>query len=331
MSNSQILPPTLSQFLIKKMAGQAAADDLIAIMSDLATIGKIISNDTNRAGLVSILGCAGKTNCHGEEVQKLDVFCNEICKSYLRQTGNFAAMASEEEDGVVDMGEFGADAGYVIAFDPLDGSSNIDVNVSVGTIFSVHRRLSQYDRTDERQFLQTGKEQVLAGYILYGSSTVLVFSWGDGVYEFTLDQSLGEFLLSRENIQIPSPCKIYSTNEGNYDYMTEKDRQFIDYLKKEKKYSTRYIGSLVADIHRNLVKSGIFVYPPVDKKGTGKYEGKLRLNYEAKPMAYLVEHSGGQATDGQQNILDIMPASLHQRVPLYIGNREIVEEYLTKF
>lgn len=322
------LPPTLSQFLIKELIDHPEKEKLVAIMSDLATIGKIISNHTNRAGLVDILGSTNQTNIQDEEVQKLDVFCNELCKNYLRQTGNFAAMASEEEDGVVEMGEFGKDAQHVIAFDPLDGSSNIDVNISVGTIFSVHRLLLEFGRTDERQFFQSGISQVLAGYILYGSSTVLVFSWGNAVHEFTLDQGLGEFLLSREKIVIPDVCKIYSVNEANMELFSAKDKQFIEYLKKEKNCSTRYIGSLVADVHRNFIKGGIFLYPGMDKKGTGKYAGKLRLNFEAKAMAYLAKMAGGLATDGQQNILDVVPTSLHQRVPLMVGNKNVIEHYL---
>ncbi len=322
------LSPTLSQFLIKELIDHPEREKLVAIMSDLATIGKIISNHTNRAGLVDILGSANKVNVQDEEVQKLDVFCNELCKNYLRQTGNFAAMASEEEDGVVPMGEFGKDAQHVIAFDPLDGSTNIDVNISVGTIFSVHRLLPEFSRVDERQFFQSGNSQALAGYILYGSSTVLVFSWGNAVHEFTLDQGLGEFLLSREKIIIPDVCKIYSVNEANIGLFSAKDKQFIEYLKKEKKCSTRYIGSLVADVHRNFIKGGIFLYPGMDKKGTGEYAGKLRLNFEAKTMAYLAKQAGGMAVDGMQDILDIVPTSLHQRVPLIVGNKNIIEYYL---
>ena len=322
------LPPTLSQFLIKELIDHPEKEKLVAIMSDLATIGKIISNHTNRAGLVDILGSTNQTNIQDEEVQKLDVFCNELCKNYLRQTGNFAAMASEEEDGVVEMGEFGKDAQYVIAFDPLDGSTNIDVNISVGTIFSVHRLLPEFSRVDEQQFFQPGNSQALAGYILYGSSTVLVFSWGNAVHEFTLDQGLGEFLLSREKIVIPDVCKIYSVNEANMELFSTKDKQFVEYLKKEKKCSTRYIGSLVADVHRNFIKGGIFLYPGMDKKGTGEYTGKLRLNFEAKAMAYLAKQVGGLAVDGLQDILDVIPTSLHQRVPLIVGNKNVIEYYL---
>lgn len=322
------LTPTLSQFLIKELTDHPQMHDLVAMMSDLATIGKIISSQTNRAGLVDMTGNAGSVNIQDEEVKKLDVFCNELCKNYLRQTGNFAAMASEEEEGVVDMGEYGKDAKYVIAFDPLDGSANVDVNLSVGTIFSVQRLLPQLDRSDERQFLQPGSDQVLAGYILYSASTVIVFSWGDGVHEFTLDQSLGEFLLSRKNITIPDVCKIYSFNEGNFKYLSDKDKKFVEYLKDEMKCDCRYVSAMIADVHRNLIKGGVFIYPAVDKKGTGEFKPKLRLNYEAKPMAYLANQAGGDSTDGEKSLLDIAGESLHERVPVFIGNKDLINYYL---
>lgn len=320
--------PTLTQYLLQELSDYKEQKELALIMSDIAAIGKYISRETNRAGLVGILGYAGSVNIQGEQVQKLDVLANELCKNYLKQTGHFAALASEEEDGVVDMGDFGRDAKYIIAFDPLDGSSNIDVNVSIGTIFSVQKRRTDVDRMNPMQFCQKGTEQVLAGYILYGTSTVLVFSFGNGVHEFTLDQSLGEFLLSNEKMKVPPKCEIYSVNEGNVPFMKEKDKKFIDYLKLEKKCVTRYIGSLVADFHRNLIKGGIFLYPVIDKEGTGTYRGKLRLNYEAKPMAFLLEQAGGKAVDGEKNILEIEPSELHERVALVMGNSDVVEKYL---
>ncbi|MBI4250000.1 class 1 fructose-bisphosphatase [Candidatus Uhrbacteria bacterium] len=322
------LVPTLTQYLIEQLSKHPNQRDLVLIMSDLAAIGKYISRETNRAGIAGVRGAADAINVQGEEVQKLDVFSNELCKDYLCRTGHFCAMASEEEDTVVDMRGFGEDAHYVVAFDPLDGSSNIDANVSIGTIFSVHRKRGDVAPASAEQFFQNGLSQVLAGYVLYGSSTVLVFSFGDGVHEFTLDQGLGEFLLSNERIMIPNTCSYYSTNEGNTSYISEKDRRFIEYLKMEQKISARYIGSLVADFHRNLVKGGIFLYPGVDKSDTGDYKGKLRLNYEAKPLAFLAQQAGGRATDGMQDILDIMPSSLHQRTPLIIGNKDIVDEYI---
>jgi len=320
---------TLLQYLIENLINHPLQKELALIMSDLATIGKIISREVNRAGVAHILGQHGSVNIQGEEVQTLDVLANELCKQYLRKTGHFAALASEEEDGVVDMGEFGENAQYIIAFDPLDGSSNIDVNVSIGTIFSVHKRLPNISRTDEKQFLQKGSDQVLAGYILYGSSTVLVFSFGDGVHEFTLDQSLGEFLLSREKLRIPPKCPIYSVNESNTPLMKEHDVMFINFLKKDGTRTARYIGSLVADVHRTLIKGGIFVYPAIDAEHKGVYKGKLRLNYEAKPMALLLSQAGGLAIDGQQDILNKIPYSLHERTSLILGNADVVKEYET--
>lgn len=322
------LPLTLSQFLIKELTDHPEKDGLVAVLSDLATIGKIISAHTNKAGLVGMVGTAEKINVQGEEVKKLDVFCNDLCKNYLRQTGNFAAMASEEEEEVVDMGDFGKDAKYIIAFDPLDGSHNVEVGMPVGTIFSVQRRLNDFDRNDERQFLQPGRNQVLAGYILYSMSTVLVFSWGDGVYEFTLDQGLGEFMLTRERIIIPSECKFYSFNEGSFKYLSEVDKKFVDYLRDEKKCGCRYVSAMVADVHRNLIIGGIFMYPSLDKKGNGEFKPKLRLNYEAKPMAYLVEQAGGLSTDGEKSLLDVAGESLHQRVPVFLGNKNIIQNFL---
>jgi fructose-1,6-bisphosphatase I len=319
---------TLSQFLIKELTDHPEKHDLVAILSDLVTIGKIISAHTNKAGLAGVIGSAEKTNIQGEEVKKMDVFCNELCKDYLRSTGNFAAMASEEEDVVIDMGDFGKDAKYVIAFDPLDGSHNVEVNLPVGTIFSVQRRLPQFDRTDERQFLQAGRDQVLAGYILYSSSTVLVFSWGNGVYEFTLDQGLGEFLLTREKMTIPDKCEVYSFNEAYYKQISAKDRIFLDYLKDEKKCGLRYAAALVADVHRNLITGGVFIHPGVDKKGTGEFKPKLRLNYEVKPMAYLCQQAGGASSNGQKNLLDIAGDSLHERVPVFIGNSNFINYHL---
>lgn len=323
------MSPTLTQYLLSQLADHPDQKDLVMIMSDLATIGKIISRETNRVGLAGIIGVTGEMNVQGEHVQKLDVFANEVCKKYLGATGHFSALASEEEETVVDLNNPGGK--YVIAFDPLDGSSNIDVNVSIGTIFSVHRCKENFSATDVQQFLQTGREQVLAGYILYGSSTVIVFSFGDGVHEFTLDQSLGEFLLSHEKIVVPESCAIYSVNEANLPIMREQDQHFIEQLKTTKKCGTRYIGSLVADFHRNLKKGGIFLYPAIRKEGSTEYKGKLRLNYELKPMAFLLEQAGGLAIDGSKNILDIIPTELHQRSGVIMGNRAIVEEYLSLY
>ncbi len=317
----------LEKYLEKELVEHPDKLDLVEIMKDLAYIGKTISHHTNKAGLCGILGSACKENVQGEEVQKLDEFANDLCKSYLCKSGRFSAMASEEEEGVVKMCEDGQVGKYVIAFDPLDGSSNIDVNVSIGTIFSVYKKLENIEPNDEKQFLQSGKNQILAGYILYGSSTVLVFSFGSGVYEFTLDNESDEFLFSREKMVLPEECKYYSVNEGNTKYFKEKDQKFVEYL-KDKGCSTRYIGSLVADFHRNLIKGGVFIYPAVDRQGKRNYSGKLRLNFEAKPMAFLIEQAGGLSTDGENDILDIAGEGLHERVALVIGNKNIIEDYL---
>lgn len=321
--------PTLTDYLLEHLKDHPESHALVTVMNDLSSIGKTISSHTNRAGLVGILGATGSENFHGEEVQKLDIFANDLCKSVLKNNPHIAAMASEEEDDPVDMGQDGAEGEYVIAFDPLDGSSNVDVNVSIGTIFSVHKKIDGIDRSDVSQFLQRGREQVLAGYILYGSSTVLVFSFGDGVHEFTLDHEIGDYYLSSERVQVPDVCKIYSFNYGNEKYLQSKDVAFINYLRDEHEAGSRYIGSLVADFHRNMIKGGIFMYPGIDKKGTGELKGKLRLNYELKPMAFLLEQAGGLAVDGKDNILDIIPTKLHERTPIIMGNKNVIEHYLT--
>lgn len=321
--------PTLAQFLIDDLKEYPKHQELSEIIAEIAMVGKEISHHTNKAGLVEILGAASGQNTSGDQVQKLDVFANELCKKIFRESKHFAAMASEEEETAVDMGGENKEAKYIIAFDPLDGSSNIDVNVSIGTIFSIHEKLPEYKATDPRQFFQLGKDQVLAGYILYGSSTVLIFSYGNGkVHEFTLDPDTGDFFLSNEAIRVPEKCKYYSVNESYTQYFTSKDREFIAYLKKEKRCSARYIGSLVSDFHRNLIKGGIFLYPALDKEGTGTYKGKLRLIYELKPMAFLLDNAGGLASNGSENILDIKPNELHERAAIFMGNSDVVQKYL---
>lgn len=297
-------------------------------MTDLASIGKYISYQTNKAGILDIFGQAGHTNLTGDDVKKLDIIANDLCINYLRQTNHFAALASEEEDSIVEMGSYGTESQYIIAFDPIDGSSNIDVNIPVGTIFSIHKVRNDVPRNSEKQFFQAGKEQVGAGYILYGTSTVLVFTFGDAVHEFTLDQGIGEFMLSREKIQIPQTAGIYTINESNIKYMKESDVQFCNELRDRTDLKARQVGSLVADFHRNLLKGGIYFYPELDKKGNGESHGKLRLNHEVKAMAYIVEHAGGKASDGFQNISDIIPNELHQRCALMIGSPDVVEKYI---
>jgi fructose-1,6-bisphosphatase I len=318
---------SLSQFLLEKLSSYPESKELLMIINDLAGIGKMISKQTNRAGLVNILGAAGHVNIQQEEAQKLDVYANNLCKEVLKDNIYIAALASEEEDNAVDMETAGCKGKYVVAFDPLDGSSNIDVNVSIGTIFSVHKRINELNCEDSAQFLQSGKKQVLAGYILYSSSTMLVFSFGDGVFEFTLDPDTNEFCLSDDKIIMTEKCPYYSVNEGNARFMKEKDQKFVEKLKNEYGCGSRYIGSLVADIHRTLKKGGVFMYPAVDSKGAGEYKGKLRLNYELKPLAFLVEQAGGMAIDGSNNILDIEPSELHQRLPFIAGNKKQVLEY----
>jgi fructose-1,6-bisphosphatase I len=317
---------TLTKHIIqqqKKFPG--ATGEMTGLLAGITTAGKIISREVNKAGLAQILGLTGEKNVQGEEVKKLDVYANDVMKENLGPTGHICAMASEEEEDVIHIpGEY-PKGKYVLAFDPLDGSSNIDANVSIGTIFSIHRKVSPGEDGCQEDFLQKGTEQVGAGYIIYGSSTMLVYSTGNGVHGFTLDPSVGEFLLSHPNIQCPPRGKIFSTNMGYYNRWSEGMKGYIEYLREDDKetgrpYSSRYIGSLVADFHRNLLYGGIFLYP-ADSKSP---QGKLRLLYEAAPLAYIAEHAGGMASTGSERILDIRPGGLHQRVPLVIGSREDV-------
>jgi len=306
-----------------------ATGDLSGLLNELIVAAKIISAEVNMAGLADILGQSGKTNIQGEVVQKLDVFANATIKRRMEQCGYVCVMTSEEEDNIIPVLD-GYEGKYTLAFDPLDGSSNIDVNVSIGTIFSVHRKITDGKKGTARDLLQKGSEQVAAGYIIYGSSTMLVYTTGEGVHGFTLDPSVGEFFLSHPDIRIPKHSKYYSVNEAYTNYWFDGTRNYVNYLKEIDKssgrpYSLRYIGSLVADFHRNLISGGIFLYPR-DRKSTDKPEGKLRLLYEAAPMAMIAREAGGLAiTDDGQDILEIVPTELHQRVPLIIGSREDVE------
>jgi fructose-1,6-bisphosphatase I len=320
-----MIPKTLQQYLLGELKDHPERYEIVMMMADIATIGKLISARTNRAGLTDITGLADSVNVQDETQAKLDIYTNELCKNYLENTGLFAALASEEEDNVVDLKN--PDANYVIAFDPLDGSSNIDVNVGIGTIFSVHKKLDSVPAGDERQFLQVGRDQVLAGYVLYGSSTMLVFSWGDGVHAFTLDVDLGEFILSSDHLKIPDECPYYSFNEAYADYVSDEDKKYLAKV-RQASGKLRWIGSLVADFHRNLIKGGVFVLPAFDTSGKGAFKPKLRLNYEAKPIAFLAEQAGGAAMAGNDDILDIVPKQLHQRVPAVIGNKKIIKEAL---
>ena len=301
-----------------------ATGDFTALLTSLTLAAKIISREVNQAGLVRILGETGEINVHGEAVQKLDEFAQQTIYRAMGHSGHLCVMASEESEGIIPIPDGGKRGRYVLMFDPLDGSSNIDVNASIGTIFSIHRKITTGIDGVLEDCLQVGTEQLAAGYFIYGSSTMMVYTTGHGVNGFTLDPTLGEFLLSHENIKIPKRGKIYSINEGNVNQWDAGTRRYVDHVKSDQKsdgrpYSLRYIGSLVADFHRNLLKGGIFLYPGP--------KGKLRLLYEAAPLAMVVEQAGGNASTGSQRILDIVPESLHQRVPLIIGSTEDVRLY----
>ncbi|MBI5642332.1 MAG: class 1 fructose-bisphosphatase [Deltaproteobacteria bacterium] len=314
---------TLTKFLLEEQRRYPdSTGNFTSLFSDLVIAGKILSREVNRAGLADILGATGDKNTHGEEVQKLDEFANSAIIRTMEHGGHLSAMASEEMEDIIKVDSKYPKGNYLLLFDPLDGSSNIDVNISVGTIFSIIKCDNGCD-VSTKDFLQAGAEQVCAGYILYGSSTMLVYTTGHGVHGFTLDPSVGEFLLSHENIRIPEKGKIYSINEGNSRHWLPGTSMYIEKLKaNEKGPSARYVGSLVADFHRNLLKGGIFLYP-ADKKSKN---GKLRLLYEANPLSFIVEQAGGKSTTGDKRILDIVPDELHQRVPLIIGSKLDVEE-----
>lgn len=282
-----------------------------------------------RAGLNDILGLTRSTNIHGEQVRKLDAYSNDVIKKAMLSSGHICVMASEEEEEPVFNQIDGYSGKYVIVFDPLDGSSNIDINVTIGTIFSLYKRIDPSGETPAslEDILQPGYKQTAAGYALYGSSTILVYTTGHGVHAFTYDPTIGEFLLTRENIKMPSRGSQYSINEGNYYKWDDRLRQYIDYIKtpskdKTRPYALRYIGSAVADVHRTLLKGGIFIYPKDDKNPNGK----LRLVYEANALSMLIEQAGGRATDGERRILDKKPKDIHERTPLILGSKEDVFE-----
>ncbi|MGQ0285671.1 class 1 fructose-bisphosphatase [Pasteurellaceae bacterium 22721_9_1] len=322
---------TLDEFVIEKQAEYPNAKGaLTGILSSIRLVAKVIHRDINRAGLShDILGAVGNQNIQGENQMKLDVFANDTFKRALMAREEVAGFASEEEDSFIAFDtERGRNARYVILTDPLDGSSNIDVNVAVGTIFSIYRRVSPIGTpVTLEDFMQEGNKQVAAGYIVYGSSTMLVYTTGNGVNGFTYDPTLGTFCLSHENIQIPTDGRIYSINEGQYLKFPMGVKKYIKFCQEEDKstgrpYTSRYIGSLVSDFHRNLLKGGIYIYP----SATTYPKGKLRLLYEGNPMAFLAEQAGGLASDGYHRILDIKPTELHQRVPLFLGSKEMVEK-----
>ena len=315
------LGTSFTQFLIDQQRKYpSATGEFTSLLSEIATAGKVLSREVNKAGLIDILGYHGKLNVHGEQVQILDQFANDTFIKILRHTGHLIGIASEEMDDPYQIPDAYPKGKYVFLMDPLDGSSNIDVNISIGSIFSIYHRKSVGAHATMEDFLQKGRDQVCAGYIIYGSSTMMVYTTGFGVHGFTLDPSIGEFLLSHESIRIPSRGSIYSINEGNESLWGDGVREYVRQVKKEGK-SARYVGSLVADFHRNLLKGGIFLYP-ADAKNKN---GKLRLLYEASPLAFIVEQAQGKGSNGHQPILDIVPEKLHQRVPLIIGSSEDVE------
>jgi len=328
MRNYRVL--TLSEFINRRQADfPYAKGELSRLLHYIAVAAKTVNKKVNKAGLVDILGEAGDVNVQGEEQKKLDVFADEQFIGALQASGECCGVASEENQEIVTFDDaYARDGKYVVCIDPLDGSSNIDVNVSIGTIFSIYRRQSERgERAQLYDFLQPGINQVAAGYVIYGSSTMMVYTTGYGVNGFTLDPSIGEFCLSHQSMTTPENGKIYSINEGNYVHFPDGVKKYLKHCQEKdpatnRPYSSRYIGSLVADFHRNLLKGGIFIYPETATNPTGK----LRLLYECNPIAYLAEQAGGRASDGKQRIMEIKPESLHQRVPFYTGSNMMVED-----
>lgn len=325
---------TLGQFIIEKQEDfPYAKGELSRLLRDIGIAAKIVNREVNKAGLVNILGDNGTTNVQGEGQKKLDVYADEQFISALRSGGECCVVASEEHDECVSINsEISKNAKYIVCIDPLDGSSNTDVNVSVGTIFSVYRRTATDGPVQSAEILQKGTQQIAAGYVIYGSSTMLVYTTGKGVNGFTLDPSIGEFCLSHPDMKMPKNGTIYSVNEGNYIKFPQGVKDYIKYCQVEdaatsRPFTSRYIGSMAADIHRNLIKGGIFLYPT----SSSHPNGKLRLMYECNPMAFIVEQAGGKATDGRGRIMEILPEHLHQRTPIFIGSTEMVnkvEEFL---
>ncbi|WP_421920613.1 class 1 fructose-bisphosphatase [Marinifilum sp.] len=329
---------TLNQFIIERQSDHPGAKgELSRLLHHIGIAAKIVNRAVNKAGLVDILGEHGDQNVQGEDQQKLDVFADTHFIDALKASGECAAVASEEnEDIIIFEDEMGKNGKYVFCMDPLDGSSNIDVNVSIGTIFSIFERVTPRGQVANMEdFLQEGTKQVAAGYVIYGSSTMLVYTTGNGVNGFTLDPSIGEFCLSHPNIKTPKSGTIYSINEGNYINFPMGVKKYIKYCQEKdprskRPFTSRYIGSLVADFHRNLLKGGIFIYPQTNKNP----DGKLRLTYECNPVAFIAEQAGGMATNGDIRILEIKPESIHQRVPFYTGSTKMVqktEEFLHFF
>jgi fructose-1,6-bisphosphatase I len=320
---------TLDEFIIEKQADfPHASGELTTLLGSIKLAAQIVNREINKAGLTDITGAVGSDNVQGEAQQKLDVYANDIFKAAMESRDQVCGIGSEEDDDTVIFDQdHHTNAKYVVLMDPLDGSSNIDVNVSVGTIFSIYRRMSPVGTPPRLEdFLQPGERQVAAGYVIYGSSTMLVYTTGNGVHGFTYDPSIGVFCLSHESMKIPDEGKIYSINEGNYLHFPQGVKKYIKYCQEivpeeNRPYTSRYIGSLVADFHRNLLKGGIYLYP-----NTASHpNGKLRLLYECNPMAFLMEQAGGKASDGVGRILELKPTELHQRVPFYAGSASMVE------
>ncbi|MFV0304649.1 MAG: class 1 fructose-bisphosphatase [Moheibacter sp.] len=320
---------TLGEFIIENQKDfKYSSGELSRLISSIKLATKIVNHKVNQAGLVDILGKFGSENIQGEEQQKLDVFANDVFIKTLSQREVVCGIASEENDDFIEIQnqEHSTKSKYVVLIDPLDGSSNIDVNVSVGTIFSIYRRVTpEGTPVAMEDFLQPGNKQVAAGYVVYGSSTMLIYTTGNGVNGFTLNPSIGTFYLSHPNMRFPEDGKIYSINEGNYAHFPQGVKNYLKYcqmVEDNRPYTSRYIGSLCSDFHRNMIKGGIYIYP----SGTKSPNGKLRLLYECNPMAFIAEQAGGKASDGFNRVLDIQPTELHQRVPFFCGSKNMVEK-----
>jgi len=320
---------TLGEFIIENQASfKYTSGELSRLINSIRLAAKVVNHEVNKAGLVDIIGNAGDTNIQGEDQQKLDVYANEKFIQTMTKRNIVCGIASEEEDDFISINsqDENHQNKYVVLIDPLDGSSNIDVNVSVGTIFSVYRRVTPVGTPVQLEdFLQKGSQQVAAGYVIYGTSTMLVYTTGDGVNGFTLNPAIGSFYLSHPNMQFPEDGRIYSVNEGNYIHFPRGIKDYIKYCQKEegdRPYTSRYIGSLVSDFHRNMIKGGIYMYPKSSKNA----KGKLRLLYECNPMAFLAEQANGKASDGLNRIMDIEPTELHERVPFICGSKNMVDK-----
>ena len=320
---------TLTEFITDQQAlNPGAKGDLSRLLNDIAIASKIVNREINKAGLVDILGEVGQNNVQGESVKKLDLYANEQFIAAFKSGGECAAVASEENDDIIVLkGPNSQNGKYLVSIDPLDGSSNIDVNVSVGTIFSILQRKETDKPVTKEEFFVAGKDQVAAGYVIFGSSTMLVYTTGHGVNGFTLDPSIGEFCLSHPNIKTPVNGEIYTVNEANLNTMSKGVKKYVSFCQQldengKRTHTARFMGSLVADFHRNLLKGGIYIYP----KTTAFPLGRLRLLYECAPLAWIVEQAGGKASDGKQRILDIVPTELHQRSAYFIGSTQMVEK-----